>query len=173
MAVCVPVSPQLPEVEVVAVAARRQVRSALRGAGATDAVCVAPYLRLRLGTVWLCALGRCRCCGCCNWPCAPVFVLARWLQDLPVLEPVLEVHSARGCSRPLRSLYSAGLCRVVGVLWGPVTLPLRWLWVHNAPLLRPPVFDIGHSKFARQLCCLWLPCSPFQLLLCAVCCTRS
>ncbi len=59
------------------------------------AVCFAPYLRLRLGTAWLCALGRCRCCGCCNWPCAPVFPLARWLQDPPVLEPVLEVHAAR------------------------------------------------------------------------------
>jgi hypothetical protein len=66
------------------------------------AVCVAPYLRLRLGTVWLCALGRCRCCGCCYWPCTPVFPLARWLQDPPVLEPVLEVHAVR--ERPLLSL---------------------------------------------------------------------
>jgi hypothetical protein len=39
-------------------------------------------------------------------------------------------------------------------VWGPVTLPLRWLLAHNASLLRPPVFDIRRNKFARRLCCL-------------------
>ena len=63
---------------------------------------VSAFALKRLSTVWLCALGRCRCCGCCCWPGAPLFLLTWWLQDPPVLEPALEVHVAR--ERPLRSL---------------------------------------------------------------------
>jgi hypothetical protein len=118
------------------------------------AVCVAPYLRLPSGCVRWVAVAVVVVAG----RALPSFLPARWLQDPPALEPVLEVRAAR--ERVFERLLapSALVVHYCAVLRGrgavgPVTLPFRWLkWKEFKVWLAPSVCECVRVLFSICMC---------------------